>query len=144
MPDSTTNEIESHGFAQFSIRQKDGNDDGEEIRNKAAIYFDYNEQIITNETFHTIGNISINAQLPLPIEYLYVEAKASNEREITIDWATAAEINNRLFELERSTNGTDFAKIYETNGQGTTTTKTVYTYVDRDLKINQNTIIGFV
>jgi len=69
-----------------------------------------------------------------------VEAKASNEREITIDWATAAEINNRLFELERSTNGTDFAKIYETNGQGTTTTKTVYTYVDRDLKINQNTI----
>jgi len=140
LPDSTTNEIESHGFVQFSIRQKDGNDDGEEIRNKAAIYFDYNEPIITNETFHTIGNISINAQLPLPIEYLYVEAKASNEREITIDWATAAEINNRLFELERSTNGTDFAKIYETNGQGTTTTKTVYTYVDRDLKINQNTI----
>ena len=138
LPDSTTNEIESHGFVQFSIRQKDGNDDGEEIKNKAAIYFDYNEPIITNETFHTIGNLSHDLQLKVPIEYLYFEAKASNKREIMVNWATASETNNQLFELERSTNGKDFEKIYETNGQGTTTTTTAYTYVDSDLNTNKN------
>ena len=140
LPDSTTNEIESHGFVQFSIRQKDGNDDGEVIRNKAGIYFDYNEPIITNETFHTIGNLSVYVQKDVPIEYLYFEAKTENERVILVNWATASETNNRLFELERSTNGHDFAKIYETDGQGTKTTQTVYEYIDNALPANKNVV----
>ncbi|MGB1204330.1 MAG: DUF7619 domain-containing protein [Chitinophagales bacterium] len=138
LPDSTTNEIESHGFVQFSIRQKDGNDDGEQIKNKAAIYFDYNEPIITNETFHTIGNLSYYTIKPIPIEYLYFEAKAEKERAISVNWATASEKNNRLFELERSTNGRDFEKIYEINGQDTKTTTTIYDYVDTALPANKN------
>ena len=55
LPDSTTNELLSHGFVKFRISQKPNNPIGTVIHNSAAIYFDFNEPVITNETFHTIG-----------------------------------------------------------------------------------------
>jgi uncharacterized repeat protein (TIGR01451 family) len=54
LPDSTTNEPESHGHIHYQIRQKNGNQLGDVIKNKAYIYFDYNPPIITNETINTI------------------------------------------------------------------------------------------
>jgi hypothetical protein len=54
LPDSTSNEPESHGQFVFQIHQKGNNNYGNVIRNKAEIYFDYNAPIITNQTFNTI------------------------------------------------------------------------------------------
>lgn len=54
LPDSTTNEPASHGHIHYQIRQKNGNQIGDVIKNKAYIYFDYNPPIITNETVNTI------------------------------------------------------------------------------------------
>ena len=51
--DSTTNEEKSHGFVEYSIKQAKGNIAGNEIKNKAGIYFDYNPPIITNTTLNT-------------------------------------------------------------------------------------------
>lgn len=48
--DSTTNERESHGFILFGIEPKPGIRVGDILRNKAAIYFDFNHPVITNET----------------------------------------------------------------------------------------------
>lgn len=50
LPDSATNEAASHGFVLFSIQAKDGVRIGDTLRNRAAIYFDYNHPVITNET----------------------------------------------------------------------------------------------
>ncbi len=55
LPDSTTNELLSHGFVKFRISQKPNNVIGTEIYNSAAIYFDFNAPVITNETMHKIG-----------------------------------------------------------------------------------------
>ncbi len=55
LPDSNINEAASHGFVQYSIRQKNGNPDGAVIRNRAGIYFDFNLPVLTNETWHTVG-----------------------------------------------------------------------------------------
>lgn len=55
LPDSTTNEPESHGFIRFKIAQKTNNPIGTVINNTAAIYFDFNTPVITNTTFHTVG-----------------------------------------------------------------------------------------
>jgi hypothetical protein len=62
--DSFKNEKLSHGFVLFSIAQKYNNPLQSVIKNKASIYFDFNEPIITNETFHTIGRdfLSINTE----------------------------------------------------------------------------------
>jgi len=55
LPDSTSNEPESHGFIRFKIAQKANNPIGTVIHNSAAIYFDFNAPVITNMTTHTIG-----------------------------------------------------------------------------------------
>jgi hypothetical protein len=55
LPDSTTNELASHGFVRFRINQENNNSIGTRIENTVGIYFDYNAPIITNTTWHTIG-----------------------------------------------------------------------------------------
>ncbi|MCB0520330.1 MAG: T9SS type A sorting domain-containing protein [Saprospiraceae bacterium] len=56
LPDSNVNEAASHGFVKFRVSQAAGNQPDDVIRNKAAIVFDFNEPVITNEYFHTVGN----------------------------------------------------------------------------------------
>ncbi len=48
LPDSTTNEKESHGFIKFAIKPKKTLTKDEVIKNTAYIFFDYNPAIITN------------------------------------------------------------------------------------------------
>lgn len=48
LPDSTTNEAASHGFVRFKIRPVANILPGAVIPNRAAIYFDFNEAVITN------------------------------------------------------------------------------------------------
>lgn len=55
LPDSSVNEPASHGFIKFRVAQIEDNPNGTYIYNKAGIYFDYNKPIITNETFHLVG-----------------------------------------------------------------------------------------
>ena len=54
LPDSNVNEPLSHGFVKFSIAQQPDVELGSVIENSAAIYFDFNEPIITNATWHTV------------------------------------------------------------------------------------------
>jgi len=56
LPHKAVNEDGSQGFVQFSIQQAADNPDGTRIENTAAIYFDFNAPVITNQTFHTIGS----------------------------------------------------------------------------------------
>ena len=66
LPDSTSNEEASNGFVQFSINQKEDLPDGTLITNTAAIYFDFNEPIFTNEVFHIIGQPVIVSLKEIP------------------------------------------------------------------------------
>lgn len=69
LPDSTTNESASQGFIKYRISQKENVPLGSVINNSAAIYFDFNAPVITNTTFHTIGedfvpmNVSVNSEI---------------------------------------------------------------------------------
>ncbi|SFC41626.1 conserved repeat domain-containing protein/Por secretion system C-terminal sorting domain-containing protein [Flexibacter flexilis DSM 6793] len=57
LPDSGANQLGSNGFVQFYIKPLSSNALGTKVRNKAAIYFDYNAPVITNETVTTFDNI---------------------------------------------------------------------------------------
>jgi uncharacterized repeat protein (TIGR01451 family) len=48
LPDSDSNEPASHGFIHFKIKTKDNLQLTDVIENSVAIYFDYNEPVITN------------------------------------------------------------------------------------------------
>jgi uncharacterized repeat protein (TIGR01451 family) len=54
LPDSNVSEPRSHGFVRYRIKPKSNLVAGNEIRNKAAIYFDYNAPVITNETVNIV------------------------------------------------------------------------------------------
>ena len=56
LPDSNVNAAASQGFIQFSVPQVPDNPEGARIENTAAIYFDVNAPVITNQTFHTVGD----------------------------------------------------------------------------------------
>lgn len=57
LPDSIVNEPESHGFIYYSIAPESTLELGEEITNKASIYFDYNKPIITNTAITTVYEV---------------------------------------------------------------------------------------
>lgn len=54
LPDSTTNEPDSHGFVEFEIDMVQGLAEGTEIKNHADIYFDTNPAVTTNSALNTI------------------------------------------------------------------------------------------
>lgn len=63
LPDSNVNEPLSNGFFRYRIEQKANNSIGTVINNTAAIYFDFNPPILTNTTWHTIGEDFVTVML---------------------------------------------------------------------------------
>ncbi len=77
LPDSTTNEVASHGFINFRVSQHHDIPLGSVIENSAAIYFDYNEAIITNTTFHTVDIRFLKT-------FNFIQSDLSEEVKITV------------------------------------------------------------
>ncbi|MBX2903990.1 MAG: PKD domain-containing protein [Chitinophagales bacterium] len=63
LPDSFHNEPESHGFVSYKIKAQNNLAAGTQITNRAAIYFDYNEAVLTNTTLNTI-DVTLNVSDP--------------------------------------------------------------------------------
>ena len=55
LPDSTTDEVHSHGYVQYRVRIKDGTVVGTQIHNTAHIVFDFNTPVVTNTTFNQVS-----------------------------------------------------------------------------------------
>jgi len=53
--------------------------------------------------------------------------------DVRLSWATASELNNQGFEVQRSTNENNWQKIGFVQGQGTTTETNYYSYTDKKL-----------
>ncbi len=53
LPDSTTNQVASNGFASFTIRPLPGLTDFSAVNNTAGIFFDFNAPVITNTVTST-------------------------------------------------------------------------------------------
>jgi len=60
LADSFVNEPASHGFVQYKISQKTGNQVGDVILNNADIFFDFNLPVRTNTAFSKIGGIFLD------------------------------------------------------------------------------------
>lgn len=55
LPDSNVNVAGSQGFVSFRVKQMPDVPLQTDIYNRAAIYFDFNEPVITNRTHHKVG-----------------------------------------------------------------------------------------
>ena len=56
LPESTSDPLGSIGYVIYTVRLKPNLAVGTQIKNSAAIYFDYNPAVITNTTLNTIKN----------------------------------------------------------------------------------------
>lgn len=65
----------------------------------------------------------------LPVELTSLTAKAT-AAGVDLTWTTATEINNRGFEVQRSSDNVNFNTIGFVKGNGTTTEKQTYNYFD--------------
>jgi hypothetical protein len=93
LPDSSANEVASHGFIRYSIQPQQGLPIGTSLENKAYIYFDYNLPIITNTSKVKVATPSktqeVTARIPLKI---YPNPSADK-----IFVSSSADLNGELF-----------------------------------------------
>lgn len=76
-----------------------------------------------------IDNISIKTYNIIPVELVTFSAEAT-ENGVKLFWTTGSELNNRGFEVQRSTNLADWQQIGFVNGYGTSTALNSYIYFD--------------
>ncbi|WP_113638143.1 T9SS type A sorting domain-containing protein [Nubsella zeaxanthinifaciens] len=92
--------------------------------------------VVTSQNY--IGAVKTFA--PLPVTLTSFDASLVKGQS-TLTWGTAAETNNKGFELYRATEGTDFKKIdfiAAKSSNGNSATALTYTYVDRTAKAGVN------
>ncbi|MDX1912726.1 MAG: T9SS type A sorting domain-containing protein [Saprospiraceae bacterium] len=105
LPDSNVNEPASHGFVKFLISPKRGLPDATLVQNSAAIYFDFNEPVITNTTWHTLGE-----------KYLDVSNHIFNPA-IGLDVFPNPTVGATTFLLQSATLLRGSMKVYDLNGR---------------------------
>lgn len=117
LPDSGHNQAASNGFVKFRIQQKHSNPTGTVINNDAAIYFDYNQPVITNTATVQVGKVLISG-----IENLYTQAAVNiqaypnpfaSQAVIKVDGANFAELQLRVFDMAGRT--VKLLRAYNTN-----------------------------
>ena len=91
----------------------------------------------TNITSFSGGGAFTQAGVtPLPVELLNFEGKAQNNTNI-LTWTTTNEVNNKYFEIERSTNATEFTKIGVVDAN--TSNESIKSYTFSDVSFDKNT-----
>ncbi len=93
LPDSNTNEPLSHGFIAYRIHQKTGNIPGDEIKNTASIYFDFNSPVVTNTTLNTIITPTAVHDLSNPTTILAYPSPVTDELNIILKGAIGKDIH---------------------------------------------------
>jgi len=88
----------------------------------------------------TVSNINVynpfwtlvGSSNPLPMTLLAFNAQLNSDGHVDLDWATATEINNDYFTLEKSKNGIDFEPFASVDGAGNSNNVLYYTSIDKN------------
>jgi hypothetical protein len=76
---------------------------------------------------------------PLPVDLIHFDVHATNNHSASLHWATASEINNSHFEIERSYDGRTFEMIDQIDGNGNSQHQIEYNYIDEGIHSFENT-----
>ncbi len=76
-----------------------------------------------------VDNVVVKGSNPIPVELTSFIASA-NGNDVTLNWSTATETNNKGFEVQRKVAGGEFNSIAFIQGKGTTTQTQNYSYSD--------------
>ena len=71
----------------------------------------------------------------LPVDLIHFDVHATANHHADLHWATASEINNSHFEIERSYDGKTFESVGEVAGNGNSQHQIAYSYLDEDISL---------
>ena len=93
--------------------------------------YTYRIYAYNNDTVSAYSNIA-TITTPLPVELTSFTVNTVDSK-VLIAWATATEINNAGFSIERSADNKKFSAVTFIKGQGTSTEKSYYSYTDKSV-----------
>ncbi len=85
-----------------------------------------------------VGPVNVSACTTLPITLLSFDVKKGNTNDVNINWATASEINNDFFTIERSIDGENYEILGTVSGFGYSNINRNYSFTDKSPKIGTN------
>jgi hypothetical protein len=91
----------------------------------------FSEIPVTDGMYIALGNTSNYFNIPLPIELLHFNARLVNDY-VDLNWATASELNNDYFVVERTDDSIDWKPILTVPGAGNSNTRIDYYEKDRE------------
>lgn len=128
LPDSTSDEPNSHGFIAYKVKPKNDVLEGDIVFNTADIYFDFNEAIITNTaTTEFVGTLSVAENslskflaYPNPTTgVLKIQSNtAISKLEIynNLGQSVMLQLNTNEVDMTKLKSGIYFMKIQDANG----------------------------
>ena len=81
-----------------------------------------------------------NISAALPVDLTYFDARVIDDHRASLQWATASEINNSHFEIERSYDGRAFETVGEVAGNGNSQHQITYRYLDETISPTENNV----
>ncbi len=107
------------GFSIISLIQSDN-----------VSYNIYNGGVSDGFAIKSLGGVG--SEVPLPIELLSFSGFC-NKSEMVIQWATASELNNAYFTVEKSVDGENWETLGKVDGAGYSSTVLNYTFTDKEV-----------
>lgn len=119
------------GFTEFGISVFGGGNDADKT-NATEPYYSTTGGQVENGGADLIDDASVETTAPvfLPIELLSFDAQCA-DGHIELSWATATEVKNDYFSVERSIDGHDWNSIATIPGAGNSYIKHEYRYTDK-------------
>jgi len=93
LPDSGTNYANSMGAIQYSIKLKPNLFPGTEIKNVAAIYFDFNAPVITNTVTNTIATVTSVQHLESEVNTFLIYPNPFDDK-LLLSWSNKNQIHS--------------------------------------------------
>jgi hypothetical protein len=72
----------------------------------------------------------------LPVSLLNFEGNRLDEQTVKLTWETISEVNNQGFEIEKSSNATDYEKIGSVEGKGNSQVRQSYAFLDNEAMLS--------
>ncbi len=119
-----TSQWDSRGGANFS----GGNTQSRGSFNSSAT-ISFSEQIVT------LG--STDDANPLPVTLVFFNGEVVDE-SVLLRWITESELENDYFEVQRSSDGYEFAGLAQIPGQGTTSVTHEYSFIDDRMPLGKS------
>jgi CubicO group peptidase (beta-lactamase class C family) len=80
--------------------------------------------------FQALSDYAIEWQVPVELTSFIATTQSGY---VELNWSTATETNNHMFEIERRQENSEFVLIGFVEGKGTTTERQEYSYIDRSV-----------